>query len=282
MKKWMMIAGAGLLIIAAIAYAKDRKSFELTEPVNGAKFAEIQFDLAMAETNIRVGDPDILVSFSGDYDADFADPKMEVNRSDEKVYVHIESEGDHSIFGNKGNSDNAVFDVLLSPEPEYALKADIGLGDNKIDLTGLKIRRLNVDVGLADTKLFLKKLNDIEADHVDIESGLGSVDSDHLGYLRFKRLKADVGMGDIVLDLRGFEGEGTVEVSVGMGSAEIIVPNGVGVRVYEDSGFMSSIDIDDMEEVGKGVWESEDFDTAESKLELDLSVGMGDIDVRWK
>ncbi|HEX04531.1 MAG TPA: hypothetical protein ENH10_05160 [Bacteroidetes bacterium] len=282
-RKLSTVVIAVLLIGVVIAYAKKRQSFEHSEPLGDVTQVELQIDLKFAETIIKAGTSETLVEFSGEYDEYADEPTLEVERrTGGKAFVHLDSEKSNIHFGNNKDIDGGEYLVTVSPTPEYSIRCEVGLGNNFLDLTDLKIKRLVVESGLAETNIVLDKPNELEADRVDIETGLGELDTDHLGYLRFKRLTVDAGMGEVTLDLRGYEGEGTVDISVGMGSCNIFVPHGLGVRVHHDGGFMSSIDLDDMVKVRKGVWESEDFDDAENTLVFDLSVGMGDVDLRWK
>ncbi|MCB2210512.1 cell wall-active antibiotics response protein [bacterium] len=271
-----------LALCVVIAYAKKRNSFAHTEALGGAEFVELQLDLSIAETSVKAGEDETLVDFSGEYDEDFDEPTMKVERETDMVYVYLESDDDHHHFGGTDDMDGGDYQVLLSPKPEYAIRCDVGLGENNIDLTGLKVKRLELDAGLAETELIVDKPNEIESDRISIECGLGSLETVKLGHLRFKKLDVDAGMGDVTLDLRGYKGEGMVDISVGMGSCDIIVEKGMGIRVYHDGGFLSSIDLDDMEKVRKDVWETDDYDTASIKLDIDLSVGMGDVDLRWR
>jgi len=271
-----------MILGAMLVYAKDRLTFAHVEMLENAQFVELQMELSLAETTVKAGNNDTLIDFSGEYDKDRDEPTMKVDRdNDGSIYVLIESD-DSSISLSHNDLDASELTVKLSPIPEYAIRCDVGLGDNYLDLTGLKIKQLDLDAGLAETELVLDQANELTAERVDIDCGLGSIDSDHLGYLHFERLTVDAGMGEVNLDLRGFEGEGTVDISVGMGSCDIIVPRGVGVRVYSDGGFMSSIDLEDMDKVSKNVWESDGFETADNTLEIDLSVGMGSVDLYWK
>jgi len=266
---------------AILVFANDRLSFSHVEMLENAAFVELQLELSLAETTIKVGSDDVLIDFSGEYDEDYEEPTIEVDRDDGSAYILIES-GESRMNLSTDDLDASEFNVKLSPIPEYAILCDVGLGDNYLDLTGLKIKQFNLDAGLAETELVIDEPNELTAERVDIDCGLGSIESDHLGYLRFERLTVDAGMGDVNLDLRGYEGEGTVDISVGMGSCDIIVPRGVGVKVFSDGGFMSSIDLEDMDKVSKNVWESEDFEIADHTLEIDLSVGMGSVDLYWK
>lgn len=281
MRQYVLVAIA-VLAVAALAVAGKRISFSHSEPVAGARFLEVQADLALAETTIRAGKQDVLVQFSGRYDARNDEPTLEINRSGRKAYVRLDSGGHIGLFGGRDGDESGEFTVEISPDVELALRCDVGLGDNTIDLTGLKLQRLDIDADLSSTEIVMNERNELAADRVEIDTGLGSMTSEFLGHLRFRRMIIDAGMGDITLDLRGYEGHGTMDVSVGMGDCELILPRGLGVRVYHEKGFMSSVDLEGLEKVHEGVWESEDYDSAEHTLDIDLSVGMGSADVRWR
>jgi len=118
---------------------------------------------------------------------------------------------------------------------------------------------------------------------LNLDSGSGSCDFD-LTDLQISDLMIDSGSGSIDLSLPSgstFEGD----IDSGSGAVEIILPEGVGMRVVLDSGSGSFRPDDRFQLVSgerddDGVWETENFDTAEHTIMLEIDQGSGSITIR--
>ncbi|MDP8207549.1 MAG: LiaF-related protein [Candidatus Electryonea clarkiae] len=278
--KFAFVALLGICFLSSTLEARDYQSKKLIEELGSVKSAEIQIELGLAEVDIKPGVSNQLISLDAYYDLDYVDPVLEVERDGDHAYILIKT-NDLKKFKNRNNSEDK-YSIKLSPSPELNLMLEIGLGDNELDLSNLKIKRLSVEAGLSGTSLVVENPNQVRADRITIESGLGEFSSDHLGFLRFDRFDFSGGLGSAEVDLRGFEGEADVNLEVGLGSIELILPRNVGVRLDYEESFLSSVDFEDFEKVGKGRYESEGYDQKQHHLYIDLSVGLGSADIRWK
>jgi hypothetical protein len=116
-----------------------------------------------------------------------------------------------------------------------------------------------------------------------LDAGSGSCDLD-LSDLRISDLFLDVGSGSVDLALPD---DSTFEVRIdgGSGSLAIALPEGVGARVMLESG-SGSFRADERfrlvegERRDDGVWETDDFDTAEYTIELRIDQGSGSVRIR--
>jgi hypothetical protein len=93
------------------------------------------------------------------------------------------------------------------------------------------------------------------------------------------------GVGSFTLDFTGeFDFEASAEISVGLGSIEIILPEGIGVRVEAEDNWLSSIDLPrrDFDRVDDDIYETENFDAADGKLIIQLEIGLGSADISFK
>lgn len=94
----------------------------------------------------------------------------------------------------------------------------------------------------------------------------------------------ELGAGNLGLDLRQLAlpaGTTHLAVDVGMGEIEVLVPEGLAVAVSADSGTGEVVLFGD-QQGGLGVnrdYETPGYDGADQRLSLDLSVGMGRIEV---
>jgi len=277
-------AGFWVLLFALASFSYARGYETVSEKVkleSTDKYLEVQIELGMAEFYLKAADKGNLVTFDGEYDSRHLEPEFDYDRSGDNVSVFIGVDTKRHFKGDKDHFDNN-FEVTLSEAVEIELDCELGLGENTMDLTGLKISRLIVESGLSSTDIVVEEENTVSCKVVDIECGLGELSTDYLGNLRFKELVVEGGLGDVGLDLRGFKGNGVVDVSVGMGSCTIILPKDVGVKLRYDKGLFSSVDAPGFDKVRRNLYESEGYDDMENFLDIDVSVGMGSIDIRWR
>ncbi|MCB2198090.1 cell wall-active antibiotics response protein [bacterium] len=288
MKRALVLLLSGLLVISvmSIAIAKDREprieNYSESAPLDGVKSAEVTVELGLAEFTLKAGDPKTLAQFDAIYDARYTQPDFKYERDGDRAFVLIETKDVKKWKRKEEDRQEAEYRVYLSPEPELDIKCEVGLGDNELDLTGLKVNRVDLESGLAETDIIVAKPNSIRTRVIKIESGLGELNTDHLGNLRFDRLSLEGGLGSSDLDLRGFEGEGEVVISVGMGDCTLILPESVGVRLIHEESFMSSVDTRGFTKVGGDRYESQGYDSKESHLLIELEVGMGTVDIEWR
>ena len=92
------------------------------------------------------------------------------------------------------------------------------------------------------------------------------------------------GFGDFDLDLTRAvipDGESVVRVSMGFGDLKVIVPNELALKIHASAGFGESKLFDQkIDGIGPSLrFKSEDYATALRKLDLDASVGFGQVRV---
>lgn len=94
-----------------------------------------------------------------------------------------------------------------------------------------------------------------------------------------------LGIGDMTVDLTQLDfppGETTVAASVGIGELLVLLPEGVAARIEWDAGVgeVKVLGDEKAEGVGRdGEHTTPDFETAEQRVILELSIGVGNIEV---
>lgn len=273
---------AGVLFAGVALGAGRLEPYEDSAPLDGAKEAEVQINLGLAKLELRAGDSKTLIEIHGEYDPEESDPQLRIDRRGDRAVINFDNREHRRNRHRNRDSDfesEDKFWITLSPKPLIDLDINVGLGKCVIDLDKLRIENLELDSGLSETDVSLDSPNPEGARRVTLKSGLGELKTNQLGYLRFQRLRVEGGLGDVELDLRGFEGDGIVDLNVGLGSCRLTVPMDVDVRIYYESNFLSSIDLDGFDKVAKNEYESEGFGKSKSTLEIDASVGMGNLTI---
>jgi hypothetical protein len=276
-----LVIALALLLTAGLLVAKQLERKTYMEPVDGIEEAEVTFEMGLCEMDLMPGKKEDLIHVDAMYDPEYFIPDFRVERQGSKAYVYLNPRSEKDQKKNI-DSDEHYYEIKLSPSVKLNLNFEIGLGEHDLDLDGLQVERIRMESGLAETRVRLKEPNPIRAKSVTIETGLGEFHGEGIGYLRFDRLELENGLGEATVDFTGYEGNGEAKLSVGLGDVEVILPKGLGVRVFYDDGLFSSVDMEGLKSVGRDLWESDNYDTAEHKLTLDLEVGMGSMDIYWR
>jgi hypothetical protein len=179
------------------------------------------------------------------------------------------------------NVDNEWRLVLCNRYP-LELQMEIGACEADIDLGGIPLTDLDMDMGAASARIDFSKPNPQRLRDLTIDVGASSCKFTNLGNANVERMVFQCGAADCELDFRGeFHGETQLDVDVGVGSAEIILPRGIGIRVEGDDGWFSSLDLHGLrlDKVGRDTWETEDYEQATDKILIQVDVGMGSVDI---
>jgi hypothetical protein len=99
-------------------------------------------------------------------------------------------------------------------------------------------------------------------------------------------LEFEGGVGKFVLDFGGqFDYRAEARVKVGMGALTVVIPRELGVQLRADDRWLSSLDFSKSRLVavaGKGMYETENFESAQGQLILILEVGLGSANIEFR
>ncbi len=172
-----------------------------------------------------------------------------------------------------------VFSLPTSTKTDLVL--DFGLGSAELDLSGLRIINFEIDCGLSEVDIVVNESNPIRCKTVNISNGLGDLTADGLGNLRAKRLSFDVGLGSANIDLRGDDiSDMQVDIDVGLGSMDLVLPENANIKIYVEGSFLSSINVLGLVKKKKKEWSSPNWKSSRPTIELEVSVGMGSVNIR--
>ena len=118
-------------------------------------------------------------------------------------------------------------------------------------------------------------LNTFVTYQLNLNAGVGQSNID-LSKLRISGGEIDGGVGTSDLYLSG-RGKYRLIIHGGVGTIKIYVPSGLAVHAEVNGGLGSFNRLSNMEEVGKNVYETPDFSTAENAVTLIIDGGVGSI-----
>ncbi len=273
-----LILAIGFTSIGLAATAVEHKEVELTD--ESKIIAEIDF--GVGELTIGRGKSNIAVVVDGKYDEDRFKFSFDYRNKKHTGDMFFDISTRKRKWKDSGDHES-IWNFKFTDKVPVDLKADIGAADCSFDFGGIKLKRLDLDIGAADCSIGFNEPNKSVLEKILIDAGASSVRIDDLGNSNFREFEFEGGVGSYDIDFSGeFKFNAEAEISVGLGSMDLTLPDHIGIKIYAEDSFLSSIDIPekDFVRIEKGVYETENWSSAEWRLELTLNVGLGSVDVR--
>ncbi len=203
---------------------------------------------------------------------------IDVSSNDSSYHFDIDRIKDLKDFDSKN-----VMDFSLPTAIPTVLDLDFGFGTAEIDLSGLRIEKLNVECGFSDVNIISNKFNPIECRNLKLESGLGDLSIMGLGNIHARSIDLNVGLGSANVDFRGDQLIDTdFDIEVGLGDLDLILPERANIKLYVNDTFLSSVAVYGLIEESENEWVSENWRPGLPVINLDISVGLGSADISVK
>ena len=254
----LMLVGPGL------GWAGDYevKTASFSEPVGDARSAEVLLNLSVGRTTISpLRDSSNLIEADLTYvgEVEFR-TEGESHKVVELHHVRgVQAQFPLDFLGWAAPGGELTWDIGLSPNVDLNLTIGGGVGDARIDLSGLQLTDLTVNSGVGTIALTIPATGERYA--ATINSGVGD-------------FTLTVAEGAAVeLDITG-----------GVGGFTIDVPDEAAIRLEADTGlgdvsvpgWLAQVSGDD----DNGVWETENFSSAETPIRIQFDGGIGGLTIR--
>ncbi|MFQ6678094.1 MAG: LiaF domain-containing protein [Fidelibacterota bacterium] len=253
--------------------------------IRGIDKLEAKIDYQMGELILlsnkdNPGELDGIVEYSPH---NFDSPDVEYSVFGKKGFLEIKTntlDKDHE-FSFNWDSDHfhnrSEYKLPLSVPIEMEL--DFGFGETEMDLSGIKIQSIDIECGMGKATLNFESLNPIVCNEINIEAGMGEFEGNGLSYLRAEVVNIQVGFGSADIDFSGtITHDMDIEVEVGLGSVDLVLPDNVNISARVHDNFLSSVDVEDLVKKGNK-YMSKNWDRDRPTIVLDMSVGLGSIDL---
>lgn len=172
-------------------------------------------------------------------------------------------------------------DLRLSPDLPLDLDLDFGAVEADIELGGLQVRELDIETGASETQVRFSTPNAVSCDRMGLSMGAASFTAEGLGNANCAEINVEGGVGEVTLDFSGdWRRDMDADIAMALGSLTLVIPSTVGVRVEKDT-FLTSFD-DARFEKRDGVYYSTNWDSAQHRLDVDLSGAFGSVNIRWR
>ena len=269
------LLAAGCDQIADIRPAQIRRLHD-EEPLRGQKEISVTAKLGAGTLTLDQADAGQLYSLDTEWDS------ANMSRT-----VRCETTGSvatltATIEGRTLSTEHTRMGLSLAAGLPLDLRFETGAGENKVDLTGLTVRRLVLQQGAGEVKLWADSPQTEPCQSVEASSGVGEMQLRGLSNLAPEEIDFKGGIGHALLD---FSGEGTrnmrAHLAVGIGQIEVMLPRRLGVRL-DVEGNTSGIQVSDKDfrKVGN-TYTSNKYADSPQRLELTIATGLGGASIRY-
>jgi hypothetical protein len=300
-----LVALAAALVLAP-AGAAGQEWIEMTTARQVAGVDSLTVDVVYGAGRLRVGpaDEDLLYRARMRYDASAFRPVREFERTGDGARVRLGVEGgggvedlgldadldwdfsDLSPFElrdlegmNAGRGGSAEMEVGLPGGVPTDLRLRIGAAESTMELGGLPLRRLRIATGASETVVSFDRPNPSVMEELQVKAGAASLEIRGLGHARARHIEVENAVGEVTLDLSGrWAGDATASVKTGVGTVTLRIPADLGVKVDQKT-FLGSFSGLGLDEAGDGSYRSENWETADHRLELEVEAALGSIDL---
>ncbi len=252
--------------------------FESSEPLEGDQVLDAEVEMNVGKLEVELGEADTLYSLEAYYDSNAFQPDLEFDRGEGRARLDFQLEGRnrrvHRIEKNR-------LTLRISPRVQVRLRAETGVAESEIDLTGMQLASLRLEAGVGETRLAMLTPNPVPSGEIRISNGVGALEATGLGNFGFQRLIFEGGVGGAELDFSGaWEREGEVHIEVGVGGIQLRFPRDLGVELTASNSLFTSLDVRGFDKSG-GSYLSKNYDRATRKVRVSVEGGIGGVDIDW-
>ena len=272
------LALALLLIGVGVARgeAQDWRTVTMSRQIESDESVDVEVRYGAGRFTIRAAEPGTLYRMQVRYDEDLFEPIAEHRGS--TLRIGTETLG-RRIRLSRDNTAGEM-ELELAQDVAMDLRMEFGAVKADIDLGGLRLTNLEIEIGASQTDLVVSEPNSEMMDEASFEVGVAEFTARKLGNLNASRIEVDAGLGDIDLDFSGeWRRDARISVDMGLGALTLRFPRGLGVRLVKDT-FLTSLDSEGLVKRGDAYY-SLDYDEAEYQVSVEVDAAFGSIRVVW-
>jgi hypothetical protein len=241
-----------------------------------ASSLRLELDLEEGRFEVRPGEPGSSVKIDADYDEGIYELVQETEATPgggQTVRVAFHSR--YTVLRRLLTSGNAEaknhVTIYLPTDVPVDLSGAISKGESDLDLTGVPLRGIALELRMGKHSLGLDQPNPLRMDSLNVSMRMGELRTRGLGNAHFTEAELTGSMGQMTIDLRGdVTSDARVRARLSMGEIRLRVPSGVHLEM-ENQVIMGG--------TSGGRREEENLPPGAPTLRVSGSVTMGEIRV---
>lgn len=271
------------LLVGGQVFAEPAERASETIPSEGCRRLDLQLDFSAGVIEVAPANFDDLMKLDIYYTPRFVTYDIDKSTRGDQCVVVLES--DRRRQGWDLDESENEWTLQLSKKYPTSIEMDIGACEGRMELGGIPLTDLVLDIGAADLEIEFSEPNPTRLEELSVDCGASSLEINGLANANVGSMEFDVGAGSCEIDLRGeIKGEILIDISVGVGSMDVILSPDVALMVEGDDDWLSSIDFQDFDlrETRRGTWKTDDFDKARDRVIITADVAMGSVTIHGK
>lgn len=234
----LLVLGGGLAFVYANSGFQARGNLTtipvVETPINNLNSATINLALGVIQVNIDSSnnDPSTLATGALQYYEDQGPPVQEFNSGGVLSTLSLRQNQQVGGFPFFGSGQSPRWDLHVNPNVSLDLRVNTGSGKSELDLSGLKLRSLDVNGGVGETT-------------ITFPSGTGLT---------------------------------TAKVNGGVGNLSLLIPEDVEARITVNKG-IGNFNTDERFQQSGNIYQTRSFSNSANKLDLNLNLGVGSVEV---
>jgi hypothetical protein len=250
---------------------EERRSIPLADAAEGTA-TNVDVIFGAGRLKLEAGVSDKLLAGIFRYNVEHWAPEI----THEEDELTIRQGGDRDKWGIPSGNVRNRWELEFSPQVDLVMNVRSGAGDGELDLTGLRIAALDVDVGAGDITLRFDEPNAVPMDHMTVDTGASRIEILGVGNASPGELRLQGGVGDITLDLTGgWTRSADVTVRAGAGALRLTLPSDVGVEI-ETRGGLTNVEAYGLRQMGN-TYTNDTFGETEVELHINVLTGVGNV-----
>ncbi|MBN2257866.1 MAG: hypothetical protein JW704_08575 [Anaerolineaceae bacterium] len=229
--------GCGITVNNPRVETGATQTLELDETLpSTAGVSEVTIEMAAGTLNIEPSADDKL---SGRVDYNVPSWNPTIKRDSGSLTL---SQGHDRNIGNiTGNDIINDWDLTLGNQVVLDLTINAGAYKGRLDLSGLRLKRLEINDGASDGDVKFNVPNPEVMEKLVYRTGASKVNLYGLANANFTEMSFDSGAGDYLLDFSGtLNMDASVDINSGVSSLTIIIPDGMHALIY-NSGAITNV-----------------------------------------
>lgn len=212
--------------------AETAPTGELVPP--GRAAGRIMLDLHEGSFRIFQAPPGGPIRVDGRYDAGMYELSESLERDDDGGWVYRVGFGRNvnwvrALFG-EGEQDNRI-NIAIPAGISFALEGRVGIGESIIELGGLAVRSVDLDLGTGSHTMKFDEPTEAPIDNFDLAASIGELRVTGLGNASPQRASIRHRIGEVNIGLRGeWRRDADVAIRCGIGECAVRVPPDVSVE----------------------------------------------------
>lgn len=262
------------LAAAAPLGAQTWRTLDVSRQLHDSGALQVKVQYGAGRLNLHAAATRVLYDMRLRYDAERTEPLHSFTANPRTLRLGVRKQN----VKVPGDRNPAEMRLDLADAVPMELEIELGAVEADLDLTRLRLHRLDVQTGASEATIRFDSPNSEPMTAMRLEVGAASLKALRLANANTRDITVDAGVGGVELDLSGeWTQDINLDVEVSLGGVHVRVPSDVGVRV-EIRKVLGSFEHDGLVKRDDAYY-SENWDSARHKVRIRAETTLGKFEI---